>query len=83
MYQHRDRKEDANASLEPSKVGENETKEEGDEEVFEDSVSNTTTDDPSDTGDQVFTSFSIEEWDIVPRQPVDLKKEVEVRIGNV
>jgi hypothetical protein len=36
----------------------------------------------SDTGNQVFTSLSIEEWDIVLRQPVDIKKDVEIRISR-
>jgi len=82
MDQHHDREEDADISLEPSKIEEDEKTEEGDEKVFEDSVSNTTTDDPSDTCNQIFSSFSNEEWDIVPGQPVDLKKDIEIRMRS-
>jgi hypothetical protein len=58
MDQHHDREEDADIFLEPSKIEEDETAEEGNEKVFEDSVSNAMTDDPSDTGNQVISLFS-------------------------
>jgi hypothetical protein len=55
--------------LEPSKVGEGDTKEKG-KKVFKDSsVSDMTIDNPGNTGDQVFSSFSIEVRIIIPRQP--------------
>ena len=78
VNQHHDREGDTDAALEIGEIMEDETKQGRDDEIFEDSVSDTATDDPSDTGDQVFPSLSIEELDIDARQPVDLEHEKEV-----
>ena len=68
--------------MEPGEMREDETKQERDDEVFEDSMCDTTTDDPSGTGDQVLPSFSIEELDIDTCQPVDLEQDKEVRMTS-
>lgn len=76
--QQYDREENTNVALKSSEVCEDETKEERDDEVLEDSMRDTATDNPSDTGDKVFASFPVKELDVDPRQPVDLVEDEKV-----
>ena len=83
MNQDHDREKDGDVSLKPSEIIEDRAKYDRDDEVFQDAVCDATTDDPSHTCDQVFTSFSVEQLDVDTRQPVDLKKDKGVRMrGN-
>ena len=56
-------------------VREDKTKQEWNDEVFKHSMGDTATNDPSETGDNVFASISVKEVDINSCQPVNLKED--------
>ena len=82
VSQDHDREKDRDFSLKPGEKTEDGARQEWDDEVFQDSMCDTTADDPSHTRHQVLAPLSVEQLDIDTCQPIDLEQDEGVRMGG-